>query len=335
MKKVLITGAAGFLGSHLSELHLRRGDQIWAIDNFSTSSPTTAHFAQLSRHHGFHFFDADITNWEEMRGFVNCNVDLIYNFACPASPPRYQEMPVETMLTSVVGTKNVLEIARRSRNAVLIQASTSEVYGDPTVSPQPESYVGNVNSYGPRSCYDEGKRAAEALCFDYLHKYNVDARLVRIFNTYGPNMDPDDGRVVTNFIKQALKGEKITIYGTGKQTRSFTYVSDLIDGIVKLASLEKNPRTPINVGNPVEFTMMDLAVQVLSTINKWSGDPLHDMIVHAPLPTDDPMQRRPDITLANKLLQWEPKVSLQEGLKLMVPYMREVLKVGKIDSRLV
>lgn len=339
---VLITGVAGFLGSHLAEHHLKAGDTVWGIDNFSTAlGPDAPHFLQLKRHPAFHFFEEDVTDFTEVFGWTQfgqtagCKIDLVYNFACPASPPRYQAMPVETMMTSVVGTRNMLEVARQQK-AIFVQASTSEVYGDPNVSPQPESYVGNVNSYGPRSCYDEGKRAAEALCFDYLKKHGVDARLVRIFNTYGPHMDPDDGRVVTNFIKQALKGEKLTVYGDGKQTRSFTYVSDLIGGITKLAALKENPGTPINVGNPTEFTMLELAHAVLDEVkvgSDWHFDknftPNDAVIQRLPLPKDDPTQRCPNITLAREILKWEPKVSLRDGLKLMVPYMREMLAQPK------
>lgn len=329
---VLITGVAGFLGSHLAEHHLKAGDTVWGIDNFSTAlGPEAPHFMQLRRHPAFHFFEEDVTDVSEIRGWATfgqtagSKIEKVYNFACPASPPRYQAMPVETMMTSVLGTRNMLEVARQQK-AIFIQASTSEVYGDPSVTPQPEKYLGHVNSYGPRSCYDEGKRAAEALCYDYLHKHGVDARLVRIFNTYGPHMDPDDGRVVTNFIKQALMGEKLTVYGDGKQTRSFTYVSDLIDGIVKLGSLSVNPGTPVNIGNPTEFTMLELAIQVLSVVDRLHGGRYNDMIIHAPLPQDDPTQRRPDITLAKKLLQWEPKIALADGLKVMVPYMKEALE---------
>lgn len=322
---VLITGVAGFLGSHLAEHHLRLGDIVWGIDDFSTAlGPSAPHFLSLKRHHDFRFFREDVVdaNWRDFGE----KLDLIYNFACPASPPRYQAMPVKTLLTSVVGTQNMLETARKHK-AILVHASTSEVYGDPLMSPQPEDYVGNVNPYGPRACYDEGKRAAEALCFDYL-KMGVDARLVRIFNTYGPHMDPDDGRVVTNFIKQALRGEKLTVYGDGKQTRSFTYVTDLIDGIIRLGALQKNPHTPINIGNPTEFTMLELATKVLKTVGETFK------VTFDPLPVDDPTQRRPDITLAREILKWEPRVTLDEGLEHMVAYMKETLLTPAVDPKL-
>jgi len=315
MKKVLVTGAAGFLGSHLVDHHLLTGDCVVGIDNFSSSNKNSRHHWELRRHNTYEFFETDICS----QTFINLlkfkDFDVIYNFACPASPPRYQQIPVETMLTCVQGTKNVLDLARHK--TVVVQASTSEVYGDPEVSPQPESYFGHVNSYGPRSCYDEGKRAAEALCFDYLKQNGVDARIVRIFNTYGPRMDPYDGRVVTNLVGQALKGEPLTIYGDGRQTRSFCYVSDLIRGIVAMASLEKNPTTPINIGNPNEFTILQLAEKVSARLG--------GKIEFSPLPINDPMQRKPDIGLAKRILNWEPKIELDNGLDEMIRYMRQVL----------
>jgi UDP-glucuronate decarboxylase len=329
MMYVLITGVAGFLGSHLARHHLQNGDVVWGVDDFSTAlGPDAPHFRALMFDRNFHFSHGNIINhsdWSQEE--IGGKLSLVYNFACPASPPRYQAMPVHTLMTSVVGTKNMLDVVER-HGAILVHASTSEVYGDPTVSPQFESYVGNVNSYGPRSCYDEGKRAAEALCYDYRMQRGVDARLVRIFNTYGPHMDPDDGRVITNFVKQALRGEKLTIYGDGEQSRSFCYVDDLIDGIVKLGQLPENPGTPINVGNPTEFTMNQLASRVLTEVygeDKIRGVFMFDNITIKPLPIDDPTQRCPDITLAKKLLGWEPKVSLHQGLRKMIPYMRQAM----------
>lgn len=325
MKRVIVTGAAGFLGSHLAKHHLEAGDKVLGIDDFSSSDSRSRHLADLQSYENFSFLVHDISQplpytvdtWEPK---------LIYNFACPASPPRYQEMPIHTMMTCVAGTKNMLTVADAS-HATLVHASTSEVYGDPEVSPQNETYRGCVNSYGPRSCYDEGKRAAEALCYDYLYKHGTDARLVRIFNTYGPNMDPYDGRVVTNFIRQALKLEKITIYGEGTQTRSFCYVDDLIRGIVALGALQENPRTPVNIGNPNEFTILELAEEVARMMGATEDAIVGNWLFETrPLPTDDPIQRCPDITRAKELLGWEPKVQLREGLDRTITYLRTVVK---------
>lgn len=332
--KVLVTGAAGFLGSHLMLHHLRQGDTVLGIDNYCSSEPNSDHVKLINLlcrdgRQGMLVMGDIVENGDdglwgcfaefESRGLGN-QFDLIYNFACPASPPRYQEMPVLTMMTCVAGTGAVLDMAAKHR-AVLVHASTSEVYGDPEHSPQQEGYRGRVNSYGPRACYDEGKRAAEALCYDYLHTYEVDARLVRIFNTYGPHMDPHDGRVVSNFICQALRGEPMTVYGDGKQSRSFCYVDDLIRGIVGVGALARNPGGPINLGNPNEFTMLELAEQV--------GDKVYGgrhMISYKPLPTDDPTQRCPDISRARELLDWEPKVQLADGLDRTIEYFRGVVK---------
>ena len=316
MKRVLVTGAAGFLGSHLSARHIQMGDQVIGIDDFTSSSPMSKHLAALVREPNFSFIEASIyeDRFRKHDGVKGC--DLIYNFACPASPPRYQEMPIHTMMTCVVGTENVLSVAERD-GAIVVHASTSEVYGDPIVSPQPETYRGQVNSYGPRACYDEGKRAAEALCYDFKNQHDVDARLVRIFNTYGPHMDPYDGRVVTNFIRQALANEPLTIYGDGTQTRSFCYVDDLIDGIIKMGQLPSNPGTPINLGNPTEFTMNQLANLVLSMTDRNI-----DSCVYRSLPTDDPLQRRPDITLAKQVLGWQPRITLEQGLGKTISYFR-------------
>lgn len=338
MKRVLVTGAAGFLGSHLMLRHLVMGDEVLGIDNYSSSCAGSTHVKTMRRYDKALLATGDITDAsfdKAITAFYHASesyksFDIIYNFACPASPPIYQSMPIETMMTCVAGTRRVLELAR-AHKSVFVQASTSEIYGDPSVWPQHESYLGNVNSYGPRSCYDEGKRAAEALCFDYMNTYGVDARLVRIFNTYGPHMDPDDGRVVTNFIKQALLGQKLTIYGEGKQTRSFCYVDDLISGIIRLAELTKNPLTPINLGNPVEFTMIQLASLVLGRASglKGGGAVGFNNLDFKPIPKDDPRTRCPDITNAKTFLNWEPKVSLEEGLGYMFAYMKSVVNVDE------
>ena len=313
-KKVLITGSAGFLGSHLVEHHLSIGDVVHGVDNFSSSNKSSNHHKKLVSNSNYFFVKCDISSQEFVGKSKNLEFDIIYNFACPASPPRYQEIPVETMMTCVTGTKNVISIAKK--NTVVVHASTSEVYGDPEISPQKESYRGSVNPYGPRSCYDEGKRAAEALCYDYRNKYDIDVRLVRIFNTYGPQMDIKDGRVVTNFIGQALKGKPLTVYGDGSQTRSFCYVSDLIRGITTLSSIGSNPGGPINIGNPNEFTVLDLAKKV--------KDRFGSQIEFKPLPVDDPLQRKPDISLAEKLLSWQPVVQLDEGLDKTIEYFRSI-----------
>ncbi len=333
MANVYVTGVAGFLGSHIANYHLDRGDHVWGVDNFSSSHFNSKHIKLLIADKRFSFAKFDVSETracEYMRAQTPATkIDVVYNFACPASPPIYQRMPIETMMTCVVGTKNALDFARE-HEAIVVHASTSEVYGDPETSPQFETYKGNVNSYGPRSCYDEGKRAAEALCFDYLHKNNVDARLVRIFNTYGPNMDQNDGRVISNFISQALRHEPLTIYGDGMQTRSFCYVDDLVRAIVAMADLSKNPGTPINIGNPDEFNMMQLADVVLEKMYGTSVRPrftLSDpnMFVVMPLPKDDPTQRKPDITLAKEILKWEPKISLAEGVDKTFEYFRKVI----------
>lgn len=328
-KNVIVTGSAGFIGSHLAKWHLDKGDNVIGVDNFSSSSGNlykpSKHHSDLMMHLGFKFIAGDINDEMVVKLLLREECDILYNFACPASPPRYQAMPVQTMLTCTNGVYNMLEVARRKR-AIFVQASTSEVYGDPNVEVQDEKYWGNVNSYGPRSCYDEGKRAAEALCYDYLNKHGVDARLVRIFNTYGPNMDPNDGRVISNFINQAISGKKLTIYGDGSQTRSFCYVSDLVDAVTKLALLEKNPATPVNVGNPVEFTMLEAAKQVLvelGMLKNWNQDH-SEFITYNPLPVDDPKRRKPNIELATNLLGWKPTVSLKVGLKNTIEYYKSL-----------
>jgi UDP-glucuronate decarboxylase len=304
--RVLITGGAGFLGSHLCDKLLGLGHEVVCLDNLFTGSK--ANIAHLIGNPNFEFVRHDIIDP------FKYEVDQIYNLACPASPPHYQYNPIKTTKTSVMGAINCLGLARRVK-ARVFQASTSEVYGDPAVHPQPESYWGNVNPIGRRSCYDEGKRCAETLFFDYHRENKVDIRVVRIFNTYGPRMHPNDGRVVSNFIVQALKGEDITVYGEGKQTRSFCYVDDLLEGFVRLMH-QTETVGPINLGNPGEFTMIELAQQVLRLTKSKSK------IVHKPMPADDPKQRQPDITLAKKYLKWEPTVPLAEGLKRTIAYFK-------------
>ncbi len=304
--RILVTGGAGFLGSHLCDRLLKDGHEVICLDNFFTGSK--ANIAHLLGRPDFELVRHDVIDPFKFE------VDQIYNLACPASPPHYQYNPIKTTKTSVMGAINCLGLAKRVK-ARVFQASTSEVYGDPTVHPQPESYWGNVNPIGRRSCYDEGKRVAETLFFDYHRENKVDIRIVRIFNTYGPRMHPNDGRVVSNFIVQALKGEDLTVYGDGQQTRSFCYVDDLIEGFVRLMNQDATVG-PVNIGNPGEFTMLELAQQVLKLTKSRSK------IVHRPLPADDPKQRRPDITLAKKHLRWEPKIPLTEGLKKTIAYFR-------------
>ena len=304
--RVLVTGGAGFLGSHLCDRLIGQGHDVLCLDNFFTGRKQNiehllgnAHF-ELIRHDVIDPFKFE--------------VDRIYNLACPASPPHYQYNPIKTTKTSVMGAINCLGLAKRVK-ARVFQASTSEVYGDPAVHPQPESYWGNVNPIGRRSCYDEGKRCAETLFFDYYRENGVDIRVVRIFNTYGPRMNPDDGRVVSNFIVQALRGEDITVYGDGSQTRSFCYVDDLIEGFLRLME-QSETVGPVNIGNPGEFTMLELAEVVLKQVGGKSK------IVHKDLPADDPKQRQPDISLAKRYLKWEPKVPLSEGIGKTIEYFR-------------
>jgi len=311
--RVLITGGAGFLGSHLSDRLLSEGNEVICMDNLFTGAKRN--IAHLLGHPNFEFIRHDVTDPFKFE------VDRIYNLACPASPVYYQHNAIKTVKTSVMGAINCLGLAKRVK-ARIFQASTSEVYGDPDVHPQPESYWGNVNPIGIRSCYDEGKRCAETLFFDYHRQNGVDIRVARIFNTYGPRMSPEDGRVVSNFIVQALRGEDITIYGDGTQTRSFCYFSDLIDGFVRLMEQEETVG-PVNIGNPVEFTMLELAEDVIKLTGTKSK------IIHEELPSDDPKQRKPDITLAKKYLGWEPKVPLAEGLKDTIAYFRDYLEGEK------
>jgi UDP-glucuronate decarboxylase len=307
--RILVTGGAGFLGSHLCERLLNDGNEVVCIDNFFTGSK--GNIASFASNPNFELVRHDVIDP------FKYEVDQIYNLACPASPPHYQYNPIKTIKTSVMGSINCLGLAKRLK-ARVFQASTSEVYGDPQVHPQPESYWGNVNPIGIRSCYDEGKRCAETLFFDYHRENKVDIRVVRIFNTYGPRMHEADGRVVSNFIVQALKGEDLTIYGDGTQTRSFCYVDDLIEGFVR--TMKQTETTgPINLGNPGEFTMLQLAELTL----KLAGG--KSKIIHKRLPADDPKQRKPDITLAKKVLKWDPKVPLEEGLKRTISYFKKRL----------
>ena len=309
-KRVLVTGGAGFLGSHLCERLLAEGADVLCVDNFFTG--TRANIQGLLGNPNFELLRHDVTF------ALPVEVDQIYNLACPASPVHYQFDPVQTTKTSVMGAINMLGLALRTKAKVL-QASTSEVYGDPSVHPQPESYWGNVNPIGPRSCYDEGKRCAETLFFDYRRQHQMPIKVVRIFNTYGPRMHPNDGRVVSNFIVQALRGQDITIYGDGSQTRSFCYVDDLVDGLVRMMDSPDDRTGPINMGNPGEFSMLELAQHVLRLTGSRS------QLRFEPLPQDDPKQRQPDIAQARARLGWEPKVGLEQGLERTIAYFRDVV----------
>jgi UDP-glucuronate decarboxylase len=307
MKRILVTGGAGFIGSHLCERLLARGDEVLCVDNLFTSR--RQNILHLLDNHMFEFMRHDIT-WP-----LYVEVDEIYNLACPASPVHYQFDPVQTTKTNVHGAINMLGLAKRLKIRIL-QASTSEVYGDPSEHPQRESYWGNVNPIGPRACYDEGKRCAETLFFDYYRQHNLQIRVVRIFNTYGPRMHPNDGRVVSNFILQALKNEPITLFGTGEQTRSFCYVDDLVTAMTAMMDQDEMVG-PVNLGNPVENTIKELALIIRELAGSSSE------IVYRPLPQDDPVRRRPDITLAKQKLGWEPKVSVRDGLSRTIEYFRE------------
>ena len=310
-KKILVTGGAGFLGSHLIDRLMDRGDDVVCVDNYFTG--TKRNIEKWIGHPRFELLRHDVTFP------LYVEVDQIFNLACPASPIHYQHDPVQTTKTSVHGAINMLGLAKRVK-ARIFQASTSEVYGDPSVHPQVESYWGNVNPIGPRSCYDEGKRCAETLFFDYHRQHKLDIRVARIFNTYGPRMHPNDGRVVSNFIVQALRGENITIFGNGSQTRSFCYVDDLIDGILRFMDLPSGPEGqpgppgPINLGNPDEFSMLELASMVIELTGSKS------QIIHLPLPQDDPLQRKPDISLAKQYLNWNPEIHVREGLSKTITY---------------
>ena len=311
-KKILVTGGAGFLGSHLCERLLEQGHEVLCVDNLFTG--TKRNILHLLSNPRFEFMRHDVTFP------LYVEVDEIYNLACPASPMHYQFDPVQTTKTSVMGAINMLGLAKRTR-AKILQASTSEVYGDPEIHPQVESYRGAVNPIGIRACYDEGKRCAETLFFDYQRQHNVNIKVMRIFNTYGPRMHPNDGRVVSNSIIQALKGEDISIYGDGSQTRSFCYVDDLIDGMIKLMESKDGFFGPVNIGNPNEFTILELAKNVIELAKS------HSKISFHPLPQDDPKQRKPDITLAQSELKWEPSIQLKEGLEKTIQYFKQELGV--------
>lgn len=304
-KKILVAGGAGFLGSHLCERLLNEGHEVLCVDNFYTG--TKKNVLPFLEHPRFELLRHDVCFP------LYVEVDEIYNFACPASPPHYQADPIQTLKTSVLGAMNLLGLAKRL-GCKVFQASTSEIYGDPHAHPQTEEYWGNVNPIGIRSCYDEGKRCAETLFFDYHRKNKVPIRVGRIFNTYGPRMDPHDGRVVSNFIVQALKNEPLTVYGDGSQTRSFCFVDDLIEVIVRFMNCKEEITGPINIGNPTEFTVVDLAREVIRLTGSQS------QLIHMPLPSDDPKQRRPDISRAKEILDWEPRISLQEGLQATIDY---------------
>jgi len=308
--KILITGGAGFIGSHLCERLLNDGNDVLCVDNYFTG--TKSNIAHLLDNHQFELMRHDVTFP------LYVEVDQIYNMACPASPIHYQYDPVQTTKTSVHGAINMLGLAKRV-NARIFQASTSEVYGDPTQHPQTESYWGNVNTIGPRSCYDEGKRCAETLFFDYFRQHNLDIKVGRIFNTYGPRMRPDDGRVVSNFIVQALTEKDITVYGKGDQTRSFCYVDDLVEGILRLMTTTKGVNGPMNLGNPIEYTILEIAEIIIDQIGSKSK------IIFEPLPEDDPKQRQPDISFAKSELNWEPKTQLKEGLDKTIQYFDQIL----------
>lgn len=309
MKRILVTGGAGFIGNHLCRRLLKEGNQIICLDNFFTG--LKRHIEDMMQNPDFELIEHDVVD------LIDIEVNQIYNLACPASPPHYQYDSVKTMKTSVLGIINMLELAKKY-NATILQASTSEVYGNPLVHPQKETYWGNVNPIGIRSCYDEGKRAAETLMCDYHRQYGVDVRIIRIFNTYGPNMDPKDGRVVSNCIMQALKGENITIYGDGSQTRSFCYVDDLVDGMIRMMNNNTGFIGPVNLGNPSERTVLDLAQKVLDLTGSKSR------LSFMPLPSDDPVKRRPDISVAKAELGWEPKVDIMDGLKKTIEYFKTV-----------
>ena len=311
MEKILVTGGAGFLGSHLCDRLVSLGHDVLCVDNFYTGSKSN--IAGLMGKNNFEMMRHDVTLP------LQVEVDQIYNLACPASPIHYQFDPVQTIKTSVQGAINMLNLASRVKGKIL-QASTSEVYGDPEVHPQPESYWGKVNPIGIRSCYDEGKRCAETLFFDYYRQHNLNIKVVRIFNTYGPRMHPNDGRVVSNFIVQALREEDITIYGKGNQTRSFCYVDDLIEGLMQMMNTPEGVTGPINLGNPSEFTMLELAEKVLKITKSKSK------LVFKALPQDDPKQRKPDIKIAQETLKWQPKISLDDGLELTVEYFKNTIK---------
>lgn len=313
MKTILITGGAGFIGSHLCKKLLQSSDTVICLDNFFTGSKDN--IKDFFDYKNFKLVEHDITDE------ISVEADQIYNLACPASPPHYQYDPIKTTKVSVIGIINMLEIAKK-HNSTILQASTSEVYGDPMIHPQIESYWGNVNPIGVRSCYDEGKRCAETLIMDYHRQHNINTRIVRIFNTYGPNMNINDGRVVSNFIIQALKNENITVYGDGSQTRSFCYISDLIDGLIKMMNNSSNFIGPVNLGNPCEKTILEFAELIIELTGSKSK------IIHKTLPSDDPVKRKPDITLAEEKLNWKPKVDIKDGLLKTIEYFEQELRCG-------
>ncbi|WP_042582706.1 UDP-glucuronic acid decarboxylase family protein [Variovorax paradoxus] len=322
-RHVLVTGGAGFLGSHLCERLLSQGHRVLCVDNFFTG--TRRNVEHLLGNARFELMRHDVTLPLSLPTSVEAGIDRIYNLASPASPVHYQHDPVQTTKTNVLGAIHMLELARRT-DARILQASTSEVYGDPQVHPQPESYWGNVNPIGVRSCYDEGKRCAETLFFDYHRQHGVDIRVARIFNAYGPRMDPKDGRVVPNFIVQALRGEPITVYGQGQQTRSFCFVDDLVDGLARFMEAEPGGPGPVNIGNPEEFTVRDLARLVIELTGSSS------MLAFAPLPSDDPLQRRPDVGAARQMFGWEPRVSLEEGLRKTIDWFEGLLSSDRLRA---
>ncbi len=311
MKKILVTGGAGFIGSHLCKKLIDDNNRVICLDNFYTGSKEN--ISELLQNPNFKLVEHDIIDP------FDTEVDEIYNLACPASPPHYQYDPIKTTKTSVIGILNMLELAKKN-NAKILQASTSEVYGDPHIHPQQESYWGNVNPIGIRSCYDEGKRCAETLMMDYHRQHKLQTKIIRIFNTYGPNMDPNDGRVVSNFIIQALKNEDITIYGAGTQTRSFCYVQDLIDGMIKMMDTTNNVTGPINLGNTEERTILNLAEIVIKLTNS------NSKIIFKPLPKDDPSKRQPNISQANKKLNWSPTTEIEEGLTKTIEYLKKKIR---------
>jgi len=314
-KRVLITGGAGFLGSHVCSRHVAQGHDVYCLDNLQTGH--TLNIEALNQNQNFQFIHHDVIDP------LNLEVDEIYHLACPASPPQYQKNPVNTAKVSFLGTLNMLELAQKNK-AKIFFASTSEVYGDPEQHPQTESYRGCVNTIGPRACYDEGKRIAETLCFDFIRMYGLNVKVARFFNTYGPNMDPEDGRVVSNFIVQSLLGRDLTVYGEGQQTRSFCYVDDLVNAMLLFMAQPADISGPINLGNPVEFTILELANQVLELTGSTSK------LLYFPLPIDDPRQRCPDISLARQLLGWQPRTPLREGLVETIKYFR--LRVNPVLS---
>jgi len=312
MKRILVTGGAGFIGSNLCRRLLAEGNYVICVDNLYTGR--MVNIEELAGQENFEFINHNIIEPLDIS-----RIDEIYNLACPASPPHYQKSPTYTTKTCILGVINMLELATKN-HAKMMHFSTSEVYGDPDVHPQVETYRGNVNPIGPRACYDEGKRCAETLCFDYHREYGTKIKVIRIFNTYGPGMDPEDGRVVSNLIIQALKGEDITLYGDGKQTRSFCYVDDLVEGIVRMMASEDAFMGPVNLGNPGEFTIKELADLILEMI------PTKSKVVYMDLPKDDPMQRKPDITLAQEMLDgWSPKIALKEGLEFTIEYFKTII----------